>query len=198
MAEVPEPKRPSLSITPKGGQPVKPSSPGLPKFQVSKSPFTAHSSDENIISPSAGPSKGPPLPPPAAPGVPPSNNSAATAPPQPPAAPKLAPTLTSSIPGANPAPSISPAITPAPIGPSSSPPLPNLADVKPASPAVPSPLPSPSPAPSSSPASGPKSPSPAPNPIIEKKPRPSIFFLLIDFLVFGASVAGCVLLFLNY
>jgi hypothetical protein len=48
---------------------------------------------------------------------------------------------------------------------------------------------------------------PAPNPTqvngpdtrgSSAKAKPSILFLLLDLLVFGGSVAGCVLLFINY
>ena len=192
-----EPSRPPLKITPKGGEPVKPSSPGLPKFQVSKTPFAAPpgpSAGAPLPPPGSGPSKGPALPPPSSTPAPPT----APSPPSP-------PTLQSSPPVPAPVPTLPP--SPAPVPSLSPSPAPSL---------------SPSPAPSLSPGPAPSlgankapslpitpPPTGAPAPTSQKnapdtpdskpqKSRPSILFLLLDFLVFGASTAGCVLLFLNY
>jgi hypothetical protein len=89
-------------------------------------------------------------------------------------------------------PSVAPAGLP-PLGASKPPiPLPGAPD----GPSAGAPLPPPG-APASPQGSSKKTAVAAPD-TKPAKPKPSILFLLLDFLVFGGSVAGCVFLFLNY
>ena len=105
--------------------------------------------------------------------------------------PGIAPSLSGGTPtlGPKPVPPSMPSVAPTglpPLGGGTKPPIPQAATPG----APPSPTGGPSPV---APPKGAAAPAASP-----AKAKPSILFLLLDFLVFGGSVAGCVLLFLNY
>ena len=211
MAEQTPPPRPSLKLPAKPGMPVKPPGGPTPQFDVTKSPFkepnpgAANSPQSAALPPSAGPSSGPPLPPPgsleqAKPQQPPPPT--ATPPSSP---PKVSPTLAVQPPTPTPAVTPPPALSSGPTPAASPSPLPSLASSPPI--AQPAPIASPTPPiggagipvpgksedkTSSASISTEKNVSPV------AKNKPSIIFLIIDFLIFGAATAGCILLQLHY
>ena len=211
MAEQNPPPRPSLKLPSKPGMPVKPPGGPTPQFDVTKSPFNekspgpANAPQPAPLPPSAGPSSGPPLPPPGSLEPAKSQHPVAPVAKNPSSPPKVSPTLAVQAP----APAITPppALSAGPIpAPASSPtPLPSLGPTPPIS--QPAPIASSTPPiggagipvpgksgdkPPSANTADPKNISPV------AKSKPSIIFLIIDFLIFGAATAGCVLLQLHY
>ena len=211
MAEQNPPPRPSLKLPSKPGMPVKPPGGPTPQFDVTKSPFNekspgvANAPQPAPLPPSAGPSSGPPLPPPGSLEPAKSQQPAAPVAKNPSSPPKVSPTLAvqAPAPAVTPPPALSAGPTATPISPPS--PLPSLGSTPPIS--KPTPIASPTPpiggtgipvpgksgdkSPTANTAD-PKSTSPV------AKSKPSIIFLIIDFLIFGAATAGCVLLQLHY
>ena len=211
MAEQNPPPRPSLKLPSKPGMPVKPPGGPTPQFDVTKSPFNekspgaANAPQPAPLPPSAGPSSGPPLPPPGSLEPAKSQQPAAPVAKNPSSPPKVPPTLAVQAP----APAVTPptALSAGPIPtPASSPtPLPSLGSTPPIP--LPAPIASPTPPIGGAgipvPDKGGDKP-PSANTADQKnispvaKSKPSIIFLIIDFLIFGAATAGCVLLQLHY
>lgn len=213
MAEQNPPPRPSLKLPSKPGMPVKPPAGPTPQFDVTKSPFkesppgAANSPQPAPLPPSAGPSSGPPLPPPGS--LEPAKPQQVPVPAakNPSSPPKVSPTLAVQppAPAVKPPPALSAGPTPAPTPVGSPSPLPSLGSSPPLSQSAP--IASPTPPiggagipvpgkrggkPPSANTADPQSTSPV------AKSKPSIIFLIIDFLIFGAATAGCVLLQLHY